>query len=425
MDRLEKTILGEFLLLDSYGEQVETMLEIGTGHFKSEIAKVYIKIFSDILFKQKSAVDQITAYPKVKEIQNFEVAEFSRLTEGVSSTANLRYHIALLKERTYKEQLITSAEKILGDMKAAVSIDDLDEKKNEMIVKLSGLDLGSESSFVDSKKVIEHIEENLHKGKKLEGHSWGLADLDSYTSGIVAPRLFVIGGLKKSGKSRFIINTMIELYHNNIPTYFLSLEMPEYEVVKLLISRYTAIPEPHLRSASIISNDEKIKFAQAKADIDWDLLNVECATSLSVNQVIGRIRKYAKMNSDCVIAIDYLQRISHDRNKQAQDLETISIAIADATREYNVPIILLSQLSNIAEREGASIGALKGSGGIGEAADVILLLDNLYRKQKLEENKNKMDVYIEQRYGDSGKIELNTDLSWCKFADKTFYENVI
>lgn len=87
MDRLEKTILGEFLLLDSYNEQVETMLEIGTGHFKSEIAKVYIKIFSDILFKQKSAVDQITAYPKVKEIQNFEVAEFSRLTVALRASA--------------------------------------------------------------------------------------------------------------------------------------------------------------------------------------------------------------------------------------------------------------------------------------------------------------------------------------------------
>ena len=100
----------------------------------------------------------------------------------------------------------------------------------------------------------------------------------------------------------------------------------------------------------------------------------------------------------------------------------ISVAIADATREYNMPVILLSQLSNFAEREGASIGALKGSGGIGEAADVILLLDNLYRKNKSEENKNKMDIYIEQRYGDSGKIELATDLSWCRFADKTHFE---
>ena len=55
------------------------------------------------------------------------------------------------------------------------------------------------------------------------------------------------------------------------------------------------------------------------------------------------------------------------------------------------------------------------SGGIGEAADAILLFDNLYRRTKNENDKNKIDLYIEQRYGDSGKIELWSDLGSCRF----------
>lgn len=61
------------------------------------------------------------------------------------------------------------------------------------------------------------------------------------------------------------------------------------------------------------------------------------------------------------------------------------------------------------------------SGGIGESADVILLLDNPYRRDKSEINKNKMDIYIEQRYGDSGRISLSTDLGICKFSDLDLY----
>lgn len=55
------------------------------------------------------------------------------------------------------------------------------------------------------------------------------------------------------------------------------------------------------------------------------------------------------------------------------------------------------------------------SGGIGEAADVIFLFDNLYRRTKEENDRNKVDVYIEQRHGDSGLAHLWADLGSCRF----------
>mgnify|MGYP000853816410 FL=1 len=57
------------------------------------------------------------------------------------------------------------------------------------------------------------------------------------------------------------------------------------------------------------------------------------------------------------------------------------------------------------------------SGGIGEAADVIFLFDNIYRRTKNETDKNKIDIYIEQRHGDSGKAELYADLGSCNFRN--------
>lgn len=57
------------------------------------------------------------------------------------------------------------------------------------------------------------------------------------------------------------------------------------------------------------------------------------------------------------------------------------------------------------------------SGGIGEAADVIFLFDNIYRRTKNETDKNKIDIYIEQRHGDSGLLELQCDLGSCTFRN--------
>ena len=115
--------------------------------------------------------------------------------------------------------------------------------------------------------------------------------------------------------------------------------------------------------------------------------------------------------------IDYIQRISHDRNRQAFELEDISIKLADSARQNNIALILLSQLNAAGEREAPNMGHLKGSGGIGEAADTILLMDNLYRRTKSEKDRNKLDVYIEQRHGDSGKLELYADLGSCRFGN--------
>jgi len=55
------------------------------------------------------------------------------------------------------------------------------------------------------------------------------------------------------------------------------------------------------------------------------------------------------------------------------------------------------------------------SGGIGEAADSIILFDNLYRRTKNENDKNKIDLYFEQRYGDSGRLQIEADLGSCRF----------
>ena len=120
--------------------------------------------------------------------------------------------------------------------------------------------------------------------------------------------------------------------------------------------------------------------------------------------------------------IDYLQRIDHDRNRQAQQLEDISTRIADSARLNNIAIVLLSQLNVQGEREIPSIAHLKGSGGIGEAADTVLLLDNLYRRTKQEADKNKININIEQRYGDSGTQSIQCDLGCIQFRNISLME---
>jgi replicative DNA helicase len=201
--------------------------------------------------------------------------------------------------------------------------------------------------------------------------------------------------------------------------------MPGYEVTKLHYSRFTQIQDTHFRAIGFMSNEEKFRYERVKKEIDWSLLSTECISGITINQILQRLRLYQRIYKHPVVFIDYLQRIKHNRDRQAQELEEISNMIADATRMYEIPIILLAQLSNLAERETVSIGHLKGSGGIGEAADMILLLDNIYRKSKQDTDKGKFEITIEQRYGDSGIIKCTSDLGTCTFADNVLTSNEV
>lgn len=406
---LEKEILNEIYNMPTQQAQLDAYVELNGGLFDDEKNLEIYHLFGDLLTNNKK-LDQLTLY---EQTQN---AELAISFDGADPFA-FQTHLALLKEKKYKSQLTDSIEKALNEIKAGQHHDDIEDVKNGLIADLSGLELDTGSSFIDYQEQIAQIETNLNNGRLIEGHSWGLIDLDTITSGIVTPRLIVIGGLKKSGKTRFLIHIRKVLYKQDVPSIFLSLEVPPYEVTKLTYSCFCEIYDTKFRNKGGMTTGERLAYEEWKAKLDFNMIPTECVSSLTVEQVLGRIRRYAKMYPKGVILIDYLQRIKHDINKQAQELEKISNLLADATRNYNISIILLSQLSNKSEGQIPTTGDLKGSGGIGEAADSIILLDNIYRRTRSIPEKGKINLILEQRYNDSGQITVYSDLGKCKFSD--------
>lgn len=406
---IEKIILGELILIDD-NRRIDAIIELEKIKFENHN---YSSIFGTIreLALQKKNIDTISVY---QANQNVSAVEISKLTLDVMSPELIFSHIELLKDREYKKTLLKIVSGHNEMIKSGVNSFDLDEIRNGLIADLSGLTRDDKAEFEKISDYKKQIEEQMNSLSDIEGFSWGISDLDLWTSGIIMPRVYVIGGLKKSGKTRFLIHTIKSLHNQKIPTAFLSMEMPAYEVTKLLHSSYTGINDLRFRSASKIRIDEMEKFRAV--EIDEKIFGLECKAGLKLDQILSRIRRFSKMGFK-VILIDYLQRISHDRNRQAQELEDISIKLADASRQHNVALILLSQLNAMGERETPNMGHLKGSGGIGEAADVIFLFDNLYRRTKTEADKNKIDIYIEQRHGDSGRVQLYSDLGSCRFEN--------
>lgn len=408
---VEQLVLSELIGLDEYREiRIEGLLLLEKIKFENHDYQLVFNALKELILFDKE-IDIITLHHSCQEVPFDIVHEIMLNNNGFVNPKLFLAHIEFLQGRDYKKELLSRIHKSIKLIETGQSSLDLDEVRNGLIADLSTLTREDKAHFENIKQLKEQIIAQMNSGSEIEGFSWGISDLDLWTSGIVIPRVYVIGGLKKSGKTRFLIHTIKELHKQQVPTVFLSMEMPGYEVTKLLHSSFTGINDLRFRSSSRLKSEELSAFQSV--EINERIFGLECKSGLKLDQVLSRIRRYAKMGFK-VIMIDYLQRISHDRNKQAQELEDIAIRLADSARQNNVALLLLSQLNALGERETPNMGHLKGSGGIGEAADVIFLFDNLFRRTKEEKDRNKVDVYIEQRHGDSGLAHLWADLGSCR-----------
>lgn len=411
---IERNVLGAILRCEP-DQQLEFYSNIGEKYFLDKRNKeIFVAFGTSLLAKKK--INALTLLElKANQKLKLTIKEIESFTADINFNFDVYDHIKLLKERYFKTELEKVLDNRINEIKSLKLYDEINPVKDKIITELSGIDIEAESDFINHNENLKRIKDNIKHGKKIEGYSWGIKDLDTITSGIVSPLVYVIGGLKKSGKTRFIIGLRKVLAQQNIIAPFLSLEVPSFEVTKLTISAELEINDLKLRASGLMSNIERELVENN--NINFDLFPTECVAGLGLGQVINRIRKYSILFPEQPILIDYIQRIEHNTNKQAQELEHISKSLADAARNYNVPLIILSQMQNIAERESPSIAHLKGSGGIAEAADVIMVIDNIYRRTKNEEKRNIFSLLLEQRYGDSATIEVYGDLSICKFKD--------
>lgn len=396
-------------------KKAEIIYDLNDNLFENQDNKLILGAIK-VLLSNRENPDTINVYNKCRETVDKCALYLSTLTQSILSPET-----EWLMAESYIDELksINHKDNVSGILNEAqlnlVSGANTSTVSDSLIASLSGLSLEDKIDFVHTEEVAERIWEQMASGHKLEGWSWGIDKLDAYTSGIMKKRLYVVGGLKKGGKSRFLINTLYHLHNQKVPTGIIELEMPEYEFTKLIYSRFAGVNDAYLRSANYLTDEDKERLNSI--EINHGFLGVECRAGLDKNDILKRIRRLAKLGYP-VIMIDFLQRIRHNRNMQAQELEDICTFLADATRTYDVGIILLSQYNALAESGAPTMASLKGSGGIGESADCIFLLDNLRRRLKDDGYKGMIDCYIEQRYGDSGLVKLQADLGTSTFNEQ-------
>jgi replicative DNA helicase len=223
------------------------------------------------------------------------------------------------------------------------------------------------------------IEKRWEDPSAMTGVPTGFDKLDELLLGLQPGALHVIGARPGMGKSALALNMAVNVARSTMrPVIFFSLEMSAYELSQRVLASEASVPSEVLRGAA--PNERQwTEIGRAVGRLDIPLV-IDDSPMTSVGSMRARARRTRLAEGDlALIVVDYLQLMGGDVKVENRQLEVSDISrnLKLMAREFDVPIIALSQLSRNLENRSdkkPNLSDLRESGAIEQDADVVMFI---------------------------------------------------
>ncbi|WP_444895408.1 replicative DNA helicase [Microbulbifer sp. SSSA005] len=365
-------------------------------------------------------------------------AYLAELAENTPSAANIVAYAKIVRERSMLRQLIAAAGEISrtsfnpGGLASA----DLLQMAERRVAEIAE-GRAKEGGFVGVdtllKKTVERIDELFKTEGDITGISTGLSELDQRTSGWQPGELVILAARPSMGKTALALNFIESaMLCQESPTLVFSMEMPSDSLVMRMLSSIGRIDQGRIRNGKLQEEDWP-KLSSAVQKMKGKSLYIDDTPALSPSEVRARtkrtvrdhinklMRENPKLSREdaeaksmpAMIMVDYLQlmQVKGSTEGRTQEISEISRSLKALAKEYECPVIALSQLNRGVEQrpnKRPMNSDLRESGAIEQDADVILFI---YR-----------DEYYNEDSPDKGMAELiigkqrNGEIGTCRAA---------
>jgi replicative DNA helicase len=232
------------------------------------------------------------------------------------------------------------------------------------------------------------------------------------------------------GKTALSLNIASNIIKNSkLPVLFFSLEMSKEQIMYRLLAMETNINQMRLKSGKLYQNDWLKLNKMIKILAKFPFF-IDDTFDLSIQDIRSKVKTIIfEQNQIGLIIIDYIQLMQNSKLKtenRVQELSQITRSLKTIAREFNVPIIGLSQLSrNVENRVDKKpiLSDLRESGSIEQDADLVLMLyrnksQNPHQINPQENNKTSQLIELiiaKHRNGPIGTVKLKFDEQQTKF----------
>ena len=302
-----------------------------------------------------------------------------------------------------------------------------------------------------TKSSLKIVEKAFKKKGKYSGIVSGFEDLDNMLGGLQNSDLIILAGRPSMGKTALATNIAFNAakYFSNeeekASAVMFSLEMSAEQIGLRILAEQAKIPSDKLRKGDLNEKDS-LELSNAYQEIHKLNFFFDDSPNLTVSELRSKLRRYKNNYNIKLVLIDYLQLIKPEgsRDNRVSELSEITRNLKQLAKEFDLPVISLSQLSRQAENRDDKrplLSDLRESGSIEQDADVVMFIyresyylqrneptrgpdetQDSYKKKhdawkdRNEEVFNKAELIVaKQRNGPTGKVDLYFDDKYTKF----------
>ncbi|SVB20693.1 uncharacterized protein METZ01_LOCUS173547, partial [marine metagenome] len=317
------------------------------------------------------------------------------LAENCPSVANIDIYASHIRTTRISNEIEVHKNKIKYS-----NYQDTVDKVQKLQSDLSDVQEDGMQSIVS--KTIDYITDCNEHGA---GLSTGFKDVDKLLNGLRNGTLTVIAGRPSMGKSTLAMNFANNISKNKCVLFY-SLEMTQVQLMMKIVSSETNIPLWKLERSQL-TEEEEAKWYKALAEAgDKNMLVID-KSNVSAKDVTVKARQLHGQRELGLIVVDYLQIMNYDKSKEVSELGNITRELKYLSKELDIPIILLSQLSRGVEQrmnKRPLMSDLRSSGEIEQDADVIIMCyrDEYYTKEASTEKGMAEIIICKNRMGQCG-----------------------
>ncbi len=395
------------------------------------------RIFAAItaLYNRNERADLVTLVEELRKRGDLEsvggATALAQLFDYATTSANLEQHLRLVHAKGVLRALIRASTEIQQECYAgeAETVEILD-RAEQRIFEIT--DQRVRQGFVALRDLLkpafEHIQTLYERKVFVTGVPSGYDDLDKRTSGFQNSDLIIVAGRPSMGKTSFALNIAEnaaiprERDRSPVPVAVFSLEMSKEQLVQRLLCSQSEVPLHKVRNG-YLANEDWPRLTTAAGLLQQAPIMIDDSAMLTVMEIRAKCRRLKSEGRLGLVLIDYLQLIrpSGNAENRVQEISQITRGLKGLSKELNVPIIALSQLSRAVEtrdRMGRpQLSDLRESGSIEQDADVVLFVyrEVVYKRDTPEPLKAQI-IISKQRNGPTGEIDLTFLRECTKFV---------
>jgi replicative DNA helicase len=435
----ELSLLATLYAFNDKISEVNSQLGLLPSHFYRKVNQEIYAAFVQLDSKSEK-VDAVTLQEVLRTSRAFQDAGgdfyLDKIIDTVPSSTNYGSYVTIIKNKANLRALIEFSQGLIG--KAYEESDEaraLLEEAERQIFSLN--DTGQSGGFKYARDVadetfelvVKAIDNRIQGNQEVMGVPSGLRDLDKYTQGFQDADLIILGARPSMGKTALCLQIALNIsVEQKLPTIIYSLEMPARALMARLFSQKAGIHGDALRQG-LLTESQRKKLTQSMLKIGSSPLFINDNNAVTLYDIRNDVRRLERelkeQGSELrMIIIDYLQLITYRgrANSVQEQVAEISKGLKGIGREFNVPIICLSQLSRKVEdraNKRPMLSDLRESGAIEQDADLVMFLHREdYYDRKNDEIQGQAELILaKHRNGATGDIQLEFDKNTTSFKN--------